>query len=393
MPGVPHPRAYGSTARVLGRYVRERGIALARDGRRQADLGPGRTARPARPRGRPRGRLRRPRRLRSGDGRRRGDVHGPGPLPDRDRARHRQRPSRRSSTAPRPASGPAACCGARDRPAGGRGRHAATEPSPRRRPSPGSPAGRSPTRCAGPRGRADLRVVIHPERGVVVTSRRPAGAAGRPRAPHRLVPGASASRGCAATSPAQARDRAELAARGGLRDGATLRFRGDLHRLRIVPARPGAAPLVGRTGRRHRRGRDRRPRRPGRPALDRRPSSRPGSSRGPATAIEREIAPPRRGARRHPGRGQRSATSGRAGGAPRARAGWRSRGGSSSPRPRRSRRSSSTSWPTCGSSATARAFWAVVASRRPDHKVWRRWLHDHATELHGALDDGRLSDR
>jgi predicted metal-dependent hydrolase len=30
-------------------------------------------------------------------------------------------------------------------------------------------------------------------------------------------------------------------------------------------------------------------------------------------------------------------------------------------------------------------FWALVASRRPDHQVWRRWLHDHATELHGAL--------
>ena len=32
-------------------------------------------------------------------------------------------------------------------------------------------------------------------------------------------------------------------------------------------------------------------------------------------------------------------------------------------------------------------FWALVASRRPDHKVWRRWLHDHSTELHGALDE------
>lgn len=30
-------------------------------------------------------------------------------------------------------------------------------------------------------------------------------------------------------------------------------------------------------------------------------------------------------------------------------------------------------------------FWALVASRRPDHRVWRRWLHDHAMELHGAL--------
>jgi predicted metal-dependent hydrolase len=30
-------------------------------------------------------------------------------------------------------------------------------------------------------------------------------------------------------------------------------------------------------------------------------------------------------------------------------------------------------------------FWALVESRRPDHRVWRRWLHDHAQELHGAL--------
>lgn len=30
-------------------------------------------------------------------------------------------------------------------------------------------------------------------------------------------------------------------------------------------------------------------------------------------------------------------------------------------------------------------FWALVAARRPDHRTWRRWLHDHATELHGAL--------
>jgi predicted metal-dependent hydrolase len=30
-------------------------------------------------------------------------------------------------------------------------------------------------------------------------------------------------------------------------------------------------------------------------------------------------------------------------------------------------------------------FWALVASRRPDHRVWRRWLHDHSVELHTAL--------
>jgi len=33
----------------------------------------------------------------------------------------------------------------------------------------------------------------------------------------------------------------------------------------------------------------------------------------------------------------------------------------------------------------APAFWEIVAGRRPDHRVWRRWLRDHAVELHGAL--------
>ncbi len=30
-------------------------------------------------------------------------------------------------------------------------------------------------------------------------------------------------------------------------------------------------------------------------------------------------------------------------------------------------------------------FWALVASRRPDHLIWRRWLRSHSLELHGAL--------
>ena len=30
-------------------------------------------------------------------------------------------------------------------------------------------------------------------------------------------------------------------------------------------------------------------------------------------------------------------------------------------------------------------FWGLVATRRPDHKVWRRWLREHSAELHGAL--------
>ena len=30
-------------------------------------------------------------------------------------------------------------------------------------------------------------------------------------------------------------------------------------------------------------------------------------------------------------------------------------------------------------------FWAIVASRKPDHRTWRRWLRDHADLLHAAF--------
>ncbi len=33
-------------------------------------------------------------------------------------------------------------------------------------------------------------------------------------------------------------------------------------------------------------------------------------------------------------------------------------------------------------------FWALVASRRPDHVAWRRWLREHSAELHLALTTG-----
>ena len=32
-------------------------------------------------------------------------------------------------------------------------------------------------------------------------------------------------------------------------------------------------------------------------------------------------------------------------------------------------------------------FWGLVASRRPDHAEWRRWLRRHSFELHHALDE------
>jgi len=34
------------------------------------------------------------------------------------------------------------------------------------------------------------------------------------------------------------------------------------------------------------------------------------------------------------------------------------------------------------------AFWALVASRAPEHLAWRRWLREHSVELHAALADG-----
>lgn len=30
-------------------------------------------------------------------------------------------------------------------------------------------------------------------------------------------------------------------------------------------------------------------------------------------------------------------------------------------------------------------FWSLVASRQPDHRTWRRWLHDQATGLYTSL--------
>jgi predicted metal-dependent hydrolase len=30
-------------------------------------------------------------------------------------------------------------------------------------------------------------------------------------------------------------------------------------------------------------------------------------------------------------------------------------------------------------------FWSLVESRAPDHRLWRRWLRDHSTELHAAF--------
>ena len=142
--GKPHPRTYGSTARVLGTYVARPRDRAARDRGRQAHVRAGRARRPARPGRRPRGRRRRPRRLRPGDRSWTRRPTSSRPATQRHGPRHRQRRGWPSRTAWRPASGPAGCCAdeARERP----------RPSPR--PSRTSPAARSTTRSAARRGRA-----------------------------------------------------------------------------------------------------------------------------------------------------------------------------------------------------------------------------------------------
>jgi predicted metal-dependent hydrolase len=183
----------------------------------------------------------------------------------------------------------------------------------------------------------------------------------------------------------QATDRAELAARGGLRDGASIRYRGELHRLRIADAPVGTRrssvareggvdgdELVVQIARTDRRTvgavleawfRDR-----ARVLVEREIAIH-------ATALE--VAPAAVTIRDQ-----------------------RSRWGSAS----RQRRLS-FSWrlvlapPEALESVVVHElahlrvfghgprFWAIVASRFPDHLAWRRWLRVHSLELHAALDE------
>jgi predicted metal-dependent hydrolase len=241
-----------------------------------------------------------------------------------------------------------------------------------------------------PRSRG-IRVVIHPEHGVVVT----VPAAGRRgwTDPERHIGPFLAERETWLRRhlAKQAREQAELDARGGLRDGAAIRFRGDLHRLRIVPAREGVRrSRVERIGGAdedeivvHLAGADRR----SVGALLEgwfKPRAR--------AAIEREI-------RRHADalNVRPAAISIRD---------QRTRWGSAS----RQRRLA-FSWrlvlapPEALETVVVHElahlrvfghgprFWALVASRKPDHRVWRTWLRDHSLELHGALAERRPTER
>jgi predicted metal-dependent hydrolase len=182
-----------------------------------------------------------------------------------------------------------------------------------------------------------------------------------------------------------AREQAELAARGGLSDGASIRYRGELHILRLAPASPGARrstvtreggfeadELVVRIA-----------------AADRRSLKAilDGWFRERARIlIDVEIG------RHAPALGVRpTAVSVRD---------QRSRWGSAS---RQSRLSFSWRLVLAPPEALETvvihelahlrvfghgpAFWALVAGRRPDHLTWRKWLRTHSVELHAALDE------
>lgn len=235
-----------------------------------------------------------------------------------------------------------------------------------------------------PRSRG-LRVVIHPDRGVVVTVP-PPGRRGWAD-PERHVRAFLGEREpwLRRHLDRHARDRAKLAARGGLRDGATIRFRGDLHRLRVQPADPGRRrSSVERVG-----------------GVDEDEivvRLAPADRRSTAAVLEAWLKPRarieiERGIRRH------AAALDVAPVAVNVRD-QRTRWGSASRHGRLA-----FSWRLILAPPEALEtvvihelahlrvfghgprFWTVVASRRPDHAIWRRWLRDHSTELHGALDD------
>ena len=235
-----------------------------------------------------------------------------------------------------------------------------------------------------PRSRG-LRVVIHPDRGVVVTVP-PSGRRGwsdpLPQV-HRFLTEREAW--LRRHLDRQGRERARLSARGGLQDGAQFRFRGTLHRLRFEPAGHGTRrSSVERVG-----GPDEDELVVRLADADRRSTAEVLEAWFRVSArdlIEGEI--------------QRHAAALRVDPVAVSIRDQRSRWGSASRRGRLC-----FSWRLILAPPEALEtvvihelahlrvfghgprFWAVVASRRPDHAVWRRWLRDHSTELHAALDE------
>jgi hypothetical protein len=230
-----------------------------------------------------------------------------------------------------------------------------------------------------------LRVTIDPDRGVVVTL--PLASRRGWAHPEALVESflRERERWLRRHLGRLHRERSMIEARGGLADGALVRFRGDLHRLRLEPV-DGLLPrstvvrqgdgqedeLLVRLASADRRGVDQ--------------VLRDWFKDRAALAIDREIGNHASALRVAP-----SAVRLRD---PRTRWGSASREGRLS-----------FSWRLVLAPAEALEtvvvhelahlryfghgprFWGLVASRRPDHRSWRAWLREHSLELHSALGD------
>ena len=228
-----------------------------------------------------------------------------------------------------------------------------------------------------PRARG-LRVVLHPDRGVVVTV--PARAGRRDRERRAVAFLAEREPWLRRHLGRQAALVAELAARGGARHGGLIPFRGRLHRIRVVPAVSGIrrSDVVAFDDELviHRVAADRRS---DAAILERWLREEAGEAIGTAVLAHADAM------------GVRSAAVTLRD--PRTRWGSASRTGRLS-----------FSWrlvlapPEALETVVVHElahlrvfghgpkFWTLVASQRPDHRAWRRWLHDHSTELHTALD-------
>ncbi len=228
-----------------------------------------------------------------------------------------------------------------------------------------------------------LRVTLDPRRGVIATVP-PADRRGFGR-PERLVEAFLAEREdwLRRHLARHAQERERLAARGPLGDGGLVRYRGSLHRIHVVADAACRRSTVERVGEGERdelhvrlASRDRRPlatvlrdwaRERAREAID-----RSVAAHGPALGVV-PVAVTLRDTR--------------------------SRWGSAS----RQRRLS-FSWRLILAPPEAletvvvhelahlrvfghgERFWDLVATRRPDHPTWRRWLRRHSIELHAAFE-------
>ena len=259
--------------------------------------------------------------------------------------------------------------------------------SSRRRTASASASALSSITYGAPRARAACASPSTRGTGSWFRSRSRRAAAGRARRRESRRSCESARPGWSRHLDRQARERDEARARGGARDGGLVPYRGELHRVRVLAEPRGT---TGRARPSSARARTRamswwsasRLASAARWSASWRPGCASGRPKPSSGAIADARAGARRGAdpRRHPRSqepvGERLAE-GPADVLVAARAGARRT---------RSRPSSSTSSRTCACSDTARAFWALVAARRPTHLADRAWLRRNSHALHAALD-------